>query len=716
MMGDLLGVGHAAIVGLDPVSGTWVASWFQGTSFRTQSIGSWAFPTSFADVHIADINGDGRADIIGRYAGTWDWLALQFNGTQFIQTRLTSWNPASAAWKDIQLADLNGDGGADVVGRDSVTGNWWATLFTGVESSSQIIAHWDPTINWQNVMVGDFNGDGRADVVGRDPVTGNWWAIWFDGQNFHDQIVGTWNPAENWQHIMMGDLFGNGHADIVGQDVATGKWWATWSIGSGFSTKPLQSWKPGVNYQNTMMGDFFGNGRAAIVGRDPTSGNLVASWYAGPNFQTQTIGNWTPADTWQNVMMGDLFGNGHADIVGLDLATGQWWATWSTGSGFSTKSLLRWMPALDYQNVMIGDLFGTGSAAIVGRDPSMGNWIASWNDGTTFQTQTIGNWNPASTWLNVAMGDLHNDGGAEIIGLDRATGNWWDLSFDGTRFNDQTIVNWSAGSNWQTIMVGEVQGVSNATLRRHILQTVPGLAQALRTNRLQAVQLLLDWTSNTANSALDRSLLITSPGSTARWYYNFNLPNKGGSYCSGIAWFFGGILSLFDISFLNVGFGDLRGNLTHSTIVVPTWDGTAWQYYIFDPTFNCTFNDSETGKLLTFFDLIDYLASGRVNDISVTSGSLDNRNFLAISSQTNQNLVLKSNVNGLFTYTYPGYGLQAYFETYAAVFTADGYSTGLTGFIELMKNRVFSVVPSTTSSAQDFINLLSAYGIPYGNP
>ncbi len=65
-----------------------------------------------------------RADIFSRTAnGQW-WVALS-NGTGFTSAALTQW-ASNVVWKDVEVADFNGDGLSDFAGR--ANGEWWVSI------------------------------------------------------------------------------------------------------------------------------------------------------------------------------------------------------------------------------------------------------------------------------------------------------------------------------------------------------------------------------------------------------------------------------------------------------------------------------------------------------------------------------------------------------------------------------------------------------------
>jgi Ca2+-binding RTX toxin-like protein len=126
---------------------------------------------------LADVNGDGRADIVG-FATNEIWVSLGQNNGTFSDPFVAKndyFTPQDGGWNSFdayprQVADVNGDGRADIVGfggdgvyvalSNGTTFNN-ATKVTG--NFSWQGGYWD---NRMPRQVADVNGDGRDDIVG----------------------------------------------------------------------------------------------------------------------------------------------------------------------------------------------------------------------------------------------------------------------------------------------------------------------------------------------------------------------------------------------------------------------------------------------------------------------------------------------------------------------------------------------------------------------
>ncbi|WP_198008417.1 FG-GAP-like repeat-containing protein [Leucobacter salsicius] len=197
---------------------------------------------------LTDMNGDGKADVVGMSdAGV--YVALS-NGSKFAQAAHWTANfGVSNGWRSTQhprtLADVNGDGLPDVVGfaasgvyvmLNSGTGlrpmTRWVTGF-GVASGWKVGVH--PRV------LADVNGDGRADIIGFSSKgadvslsTGSSfkastrWSTEFGSAN--------WRSDQQPRHVT--DVNGDGRADLVG--FANEGVRAALSSGSRFNASKLE--------------------------------------------------------------------------------------------------------------------------------------------------------------------------------------------------------------------------------------------------------------------------------------------------------------------------------------------------------------------------------------------------------------------------------------------------------------------------------------------
>jgi len=308
-------------------------------SFYGASSGGWS--ASRNPRMMADVNGDGRADVVG-FAGTGVFVSLARNA-RFSEPRrwVSFYGASSGGWSVSRnprmMADVNGDGRADVVGFAG-TGVYVSLARNGRFSEPRrwVEAFGFRAGGWRTGrhprMMADVNGDGRADVVGfagngvyvslarrgrfTDPE------LWVRG---FGSSTGGWSVAEHPR--MMADVNGDGRADIVGfgnQGVYVslarrGRFTRPELWVKAFGTR-AGGWR--TNRHPRMMADVNGDGRADVVGF-AGSGVYVSLAQRGRFSEPKVWVNAFGANTggWQVGKhlrtMADMNGDGRADVVGF---------------------------------------------------------------------------------------------------------------------------------------------------------------------------------------------------------------------------------------------------------------------------------------------------------------------------------------------------------------------------------------------------------------
>jgi hypothetical protein len=81
---------------------------------------------------------------------------------------------APAEWQVAAVADVTGDGSADIIWRNAQTGlNWVHGIANGSIHFSRSLNIVPVGQGWELVMAGDFNADRYADLLWRNSITGD---------------------------------------------------------------------------------------------------------------------------------------------------------------------------------------------------------------------------------------------------------------------------------------------------------------------------------------------------------------------------------------------------------------------------------------------------------------------------------------------------------------------------------------------------------------
>jgi peptidoglycan/xylan/chitin deacetylase (PgdA/CDA1 family) len=323
------------------------------TSAFTDAQGWDTLESRYGSIHFADVNGDGRADVCGRdtsgivcalSTGTGFGAPLSWLGTEF--TDAGGWQPAKYG-ATIQLGDINGDGRADVCGRaiggircalanTSGTGfnapGWWSS---GADFSDA--DGWGAHESYYaSLRLADVNGDGKADLCGRAIrgivcalSTGSSFAAVTDWKTNEYSDSLNWLPSKYGTTIQFGDLNADGKADVCGRGTAgmvcalsTGTGFGAaslWTLPAEFSDQDGFGAAPS-RYGSLSLADINGDGKKDVCGRNAMG--LVCAVSNGTRFvdyryvQTDDFRddlNWGPSQFGSTVEFADVSGDGKAD-------------------------------------------------------------------------------------------------------------------------------------------------------------------------------------------------------------------------------------------------------------------------------------------------------------------------------------------------------------------------------------------------------------------
>jgi hypothetical protein len=250
--------------------------------------GGWANQDAYPRL-LADVNGDHMADIVGFGAGGVSVARATGNGHFASPTNETGTFGASGGWSDQdlyprELADVNGDGMADIVGFAKggvnvalATGNGHFAAPTDESGSFGFGGGWTSQDAYPRLLA-DVNGDHMADIVGFGAggvsvarATGNGHFAAPTNETGTFGFNGGWSSEDQYPRLLA-DVNGDGMADIVGfgaggvsVSLATGNGHFGAAINDSGNFGFSAGWSSQDLYPRA-LGDVNGDGAADIVG------------------------------------------------------------------------------------------------------------------------------------------------------------------------------------------------------------------------------------------------------------------------------------------------------------------------------------------------------------------------------------------------------------------------------------------------------------------
>lgn len=239
----------------------------------------------------ADFNADGVSDLLWRNGDSGELYLQVFDRDGQVADGASIYREPIPDWRVEAIGDLDGDGAADLVWRNSSTGAVYLMLLDGFSIKRQGMAYQEPDLNWRIVGTGDFEGSRRSEyLLWQNISTGVVWQLKVDTGSAVFTASGApiyREPNLDWRIIAVGDLDGDGKADLLWRNGSTGAIWGQLMDGQVIVSQRRVYLEPNLAWEPVAFGDYDGDGRHDILWLNSTSGAYHVTFLQGLDVSAQ---------------------------------------------------------------------------------------------------------------------------------------------------------------------------------------------------------------------------------------------------------------------------------------------------------------------------------------------------------------------------------------------------------------------------------------------
>jgi hypothetical protein len=103
------------------------------------------------------------------------------------------------------------------------------SLGDGQFAAPRLLTTYATTSGWDAHLVADVTGNGHADLISYHPSRGRWWVTESlgEGQFAPPRLLTTYATRTGWDAHLAADVTGSGAADLLSYHPSRGRWWIT---------------------------------------------------------------------------------------------------------------------------------------------------------------------------------------------------------------------------------------------------------------------------------------------------------------------------------------------------------------------------------------------------------------------------------------------------------------------------------------------------------
>lgn len=395
-------------------------------------------------VGVGDFNNDDKSDLLWRNTKEGSTILWTMEGAN-VTSALTLPAVTDRAWHPSGTGDLDGDGNADIVWRNQKTGQTVIWMMVGSLVMQQTTL--EPAVlqqSWQIGDVADFTGDGKADIVWRNLVSGED-VIWeMNGAAVTNSYVIPQVIDLNWYFVGMNDAApsvkkddfnSDAKAEIVWRNVANGEnlLWTMSSADQVGGVIALPS-VTGAQWSVNAVGDINFDNKPDLIWRNSETGDNVA-WLMDGATYGGSVALPSASTEWRLFGLADVNNDGINDMYWHNANTGDvavWILDATPGDDVTVVSSLSlpgevntsWMPK------GVADIDGNDSPDIVWRGSGRNVvWFMSGSIvSSTIQMPMVND----AAWDIAKVSDMNDDQIPDLVWHNDSTGasTIWLISTD----------------------------------------------------------------------------------------------------------------------------------------------------------------------------------------------------------------------------------------------------------------------------------------------
>jgi hypothetical protein len=416
-----------------------------------------------------DMNNDGFADLIWRNSTTGANVVWYLNGTSLVAQAHLPTEP-DPAWQSVGTADINQDGHLDLLWRNRVTGDNVVWYLNGVGLLSQASLPTVSDLAWQLVASADINRDGHPDLIWRHASTGAN-AVWYlNGTTVVGQETFPSVTDLNWQLVATADVNQDGRADLVWRNGRTGAnavWYLDGTTIVGQANLPAVA---DLTWQLLGAADINRDGAPDLVWRNTLTGANVVWYLKGVTLQAQaslpslTDPGWHVLGATPPPVAVDVNGDRHPDLIWRNATTGANVVWYLNGVGLLGQASLPSLPDLSWQIVAKADVDGDTHPDLIWRNVTTGDNFLWYLNGTAIVAQSRLQSVPDLAWKIVAAADLNGDTVADLVWRNTTTGANVVWYLNGGAVTSQASLPSIPDLGWQIVAVADFNGDTHPDL------------------------------------------------------------------------------------------------------------------------------------------------------------------------------------------------------------------------------------------------------------